>query len=124
MSILVQAVKAVQTFDARRRIPESMRGEHPFSAYAFWTYYSLGDPEDECEYCLRYDGRTFAGNQLRTTFPDLKFEAPDIYPNVHMTLWGKETCKCILIRENPDKLVPESLLFYTGEPTPDLRKKQ
>jgi hypothetical protein len=89
-------------WEAAKRIPDYLKHTHPYSANAFWTYYALGDADSKCNYCNQFDGQTFTGSQLRSVFPDHIFTGDDIYPNVHMTLWGKDTCKCLLIRE-PDK---------------------
>lgn len=89
---------------AKQRIPEHMRDTAPYSVNALWTYYNrtYKDPEGEsCPYCLMFDGQTFTGDQLRTVFPDHVWVGDDIYPNVHKTLWNKEsTCSCLLIRED------------------------
>lgn len=117
MQETLEAVCAVEAFEkARQRIPEELLGVGFFGAYDLWEYYELGDVNSECEYCKEYGGKAFAGNQLRTIFPDLIIEDEDtIYPNVHMTLWGKETCQCSLIRVNTEKVKPESLVFWTGD---------
>jgi hypothetical protein len=101
MQSLVAAVVAVH--EARQRIPDHMKDTHPYSALALWTFYARThhDPEGEtCNYCSMFDGQTFTGAQLRSVFPDHRWEGDDIYPDVHKTLWGKEgTCACLLIRE-------------------------
>jgi hypothetical protein len=90
---------------ARRRIPEDLRGTSPYSAMTLWAFIVHADhdtPGKTCAYCQMFDGQTFRGDQLRTTFPDHYWKGIDIYPDVHMTLWGKPgTCGCMLIRE-PD----------------------
>ena len=64
---------------------------------------NIGDPDSECEYCEWFDGKTFTGAQLRFLFPDLKIiDRDEIHPRVHMTLWGKDTCKCRLYRRSKD----------------------
>lgn len=89
---------------ARQRIPRELRGTHPYSANTLWTYYNRADhdPEgDTCLYCRFFDGQTFTGAQLRSVFPDHVWRGSDIYPNVHKTLWNREsTCACLLIRES------------------------
>lgn len=93
--------------EARSRIPDDLKASHPYSQNALWTYYARThhEPEGEsCQYCQMFDGQTFRGDQLRTLFPDHRWEGTDIYPDVHKTLWGKEgTCACLLIRE-PDTM--------------------
>lgn len=111
---VVGIVLAVQ--EARKRIPDNLKHTHPFSHYAVWDYMNLGDPQSECEHCLRYDGKQFTGDMLRTYFPDLMFDGEDILPRVHVTLWGKDTCKCRLIRVNLDVASPTSIVVFTGEP--------
>lgn len=99
---LVSLVNMVQ-LAAKQRIPEHMRGTNPYSVNALWTFYldTHHQPEGEsCVYCKMFDGQTFTGDQLRTVFPDHIWEGDDIYPNVHMTLWGKDTCACLLVRED------------------------
>jgi hypothetical protein len=119
----VEAVEAVEGFEckqtwlaalkshepltlekATKRIPEHLVDTHPYSVNALWTFYldTHHQPEGKsCIYCEMFDGQTFTGDQLRTVFPDHRWEGDDIYPDVHMTLWGKEgTCACLLIRED------------------------
>lgn len=113
MSVLIQVVKET---DAYRRIPEHLRETHPYSSLAFWTFYldTHHTPKGEsCIYCQMFDGQTFTGSQLRSVFPDHKFEGDDIYPDVHKTLWGIEgTCACLLIRE-PER-PKTNLNFWSG----------
>ena len=90
----------------RRYIPDHLKDTHPFSATTLWTYYArtYRDPEGEtCPYCNQFDGQTFPGTYLRSIFPDYFWVGDDIYPNVHKTLWNKDTCACLLIRE-PDEV--------------------
>lgn len=100
---LVNLVNLTQ-LAAKQRIPEHLRDTSPYSANALWTYYNrtYKDAEGEsCNYCLMFDGETFTGDQLRTVFPDHYFVGDDIYPNVHKTLWNRESqCTCLLIRED------------------------
>lgn len=115
------AVKAVID---KSWIPEQYRGISYFSNYDLWEYFELGASTGECEFCKKYSGQTFTGAQLRQVFPDLVIQGEDdIYPNVHMTLWGKETCKCTLIRVNTEVVKPETLVVYTGERTPYYTKE-
>lgn len=96
---VVQAVNAARQAAAYSRIPKNLRGSSFFSEYDLWDYQELGDPEDECEYCKEHGDHTYSGSELRSLFPDLIVVTEDaIYPNVHMTLWGKQTCKCLLTR--------------------------
>jgi len=117
----VLAVQAVQ--EARKRIPDEYKHLSYFSANDIWYYIDTPstDPKHaECEFCKRYRSRDFAGNQLRSVFPDLTVESENlIYPNVHMTLWGESTCKCTLIRVSQEDLKPEQLVFYIGDKTPE-----
>jgi hypothetical protein len=102
---LINIVKLTQEA-ARKRVPEHLKFSHPYSSNALWTFYARThhDPEGEtCNYCSMFDGQTFTGDQLRTVFPDHRWEGDDIYPDVHKTLWGREgTCACLLIREKDD----------------------
>lgn len=116
MTSPLEAVSIVLAVEARQRIPDYLKDTHPFSHYAIWDYMNLGDPESECEHCLRYDGKQFTGDMLRTLFPDLEFDGDDILPRVHMTLWGKDTCKCRLIRINTSNVAPSSVVIFSGEP--------
>ena len=99
MSILIQAVQAVrQTLD-KRWIPEDLRDWSFFSTLDVWLYESENTKGNRCWSCEQFMGMTFFGDELRSMFPDLIIKsATEIYPNVHMTLWGKETCKCKLRR--------------------------
>jgi hypothetical protein len=101
---VARVVEAVRQFEARNRIPDYLKHTSPYSANALWTFYldTEHQPEGEsCIYCKMFDGQTFTGDMLRTTFPDHRWVGDDIYANVHMTLWGKDgTCGCLLIRED------------------------
>lgn len=111
--------QAVQAIIDKSWIPEELQGNSFFGNYDLWEYFALGDLDNECEWCRRYATQTFTGTQLRQVFPDLEIQDEDnIYPNVHMTLWGKETCKCLLIRINQKETHPEEQVVYTGEKTP------
>src|SRR3990172_9698218 len=105
---MVQIVELVEK--ARNRIPDSLKETHPYSSLALWLYVLRGhhEPEGEsCVYCKMFDGESFTGSQLRSVFPDHEWAGPDIYPNVHKTLWGIEsTCSCLLIRQPDDKPLP------------------
>ena len=114
---LIQAVRQIQNGD-KRWIPEDLRGNSFFGNTDLWTYYALGPTTTECTFCTGYNQQSFTGAQLRQVFPDLEIEDEDtIYPNVHMTLWGTETCKCLLMREIEDRN-PEDLVIWMGEKTP------
>lgn len=118
-STLIQVARAVQAVIDKSWIPQELQGTSFFGNNDLWEYFELGDPDVECLYCKRYANMAFAGSQLRQVFPDLVIQGPDdIYPNVHQTLWGKETCKCQLIRVNTQAAHPEELVFYNGPKTP------
>ena len=115
----MQALEVIDAVKkARQRIPEYMRGTSPYSVNALWTFYleAHHDAEGEnCLYCKMFDGQTFTGDQLRTVFPDHRWEGDDIYANVHMTLWGKDgTCTCLLIREDEKWLPATNLDLWSG----------
>jgi hypothetical protein len=113
---LITLVELIQ-LAAQQRIPEHMRGTHPYSVNALWTFYldTEHQPEGEsCIYCKMFDGQTFTGSQLRSVFPDHKWMGDDIYANVHMTLWGKDgTCGCLLIREDDKWAEPINLNLWS-----------
>ena len=113
---LTQLIQAIQQVAAKKRIPEHMRGTAPYSVNALWTFYldTYRTPKGEsCPYCKMFDGQTFTGDQLRSVFPDHKWVGDDIHANVHMTLWGKDTCCCLLIREDEKWSKPMDLSFWT-----------
>jgi hypothetical protein len=112
---VARVIEAVRLFEERRLIPAHLKDTHPFSQYALWDYVALGDLEDECETCRNFAGQQFMGSQIRSTFPDYTWDGDDIRPNVHLTMWGKDTCKCLLIRvmEPGD---PTDNVVYTGGP--------
>jgi hypothetical protein len=115
----IEAVQAVLTLEeARRLIPDHLKDTHPFSATAIYDYLALGDYDTECEWCKKYAGQQFAGNQIRAMFPDYSWDGDDIRPNVHMTLWGKDTCKCLLVRVDQATLHPEDVVLYSGDKVP------
>lgn len=100
MSMLIQAVQAVrQTLD-KRWIPEELRDYSFFSVYDVWSYESENTKGNQCWACAQFEAiGTFFGDELRTIFPDLRIvDEVTILPRVHITLWGKETCKCVLHR--------------------------
>lgn len=113
---LVNLVNLTQ-LAAKQRIPTHLRDTHPYSVNALWTFYLDTEHQPEgpsCIYCKMFDGQTFTGDTLRTTFPDHKWMGDDIYANVHMTLWGKDgTCGCLLIREDEKWSRPMDLSFWT-----------
>jgi hypothetical protein len=114
ISIVEQVVQSVVSANDKRWIPENLEDYTFFAHTDYWEFFSENpDLDTICEYCNRYDTQAFMGAELRSQFPDLQIQDQDfIYPNVHMTLWGKETCKCILRRVNVEKVKPESLVFY------------
>jgi hypothetical protein len=113
---IAQVVKAVEAAEAKNRVPDDLKHTHPYSSLALWTFYARTHhdaPGEICRYCQFFDGQTFTGSQLRSVFPDHRWEGTDIYPDVHKTLWGRDgECTCLLIRE------PESpslnLSIYSG----------
>jgi hypothetical protein len=118
MATLIQAVRQIQASD-KRWIPEELQGNSFFGNTDLWEYFALGDLDNECQWCRGYAAQIFTGAQLRQVFPDLQIEGEDdIYPNVHMTLWGRETCKCVLVRVNQEAVHPEDVVVWTGENTP------
>jgi hypothetical protein len=120
MLSVVEALQAVEAFELeeRRIIPDHLKDTHPFSSNTIWDYMALGDLKDECEWCKQYAGQSFAGSQIRQMFPDYEWEGDDIRPNVHKTLWGTDTCKCLLVRVNLDVAHPEDIVFYSGSKVP------
>lgn len=125
---VVQAVEQAELTEARGRIPEEYRNTHPYSSTALWTYYARTDheaPGDSCPYCKMFDGQTFTGDMLRTTFPDHYWKGPDIYANVHKTLWNKEgTCTCLLIREPEKSPLVYDMWSRLGTDWKELPKKE
>ena len=102
---VLEAVLEVQGLEeASKHVPDHLKGSHPYSSNALWTFYLDTEHQPEgpsCIYCKMFDGKTFTGSQLRSVFPDHKWKGDDIYANVHMTLWGvPDTCGCLLIRED------------------------
>ena len=106
---LLQSIKAVQTFnDARTRRLLAIKPKITFfGQYDLWHYISISDKR-RCQWCEKYDGQEFVGRQIRTIFPDLTIRSPNIIdPNVHTTKWGKNTCRCKLVRVNlPEAVIP------------------
>ena len=97
----VEVVEALELSESKKRIPDHLKDTRPYSANALWGFYerTLREPKgDTCPYCHMFDGQTFTGDQLRSIFPDHEWVGDDIAPRVHMTLWGVDTCACLLIR--------------------------
>ena len=112
MQAAAAAVQAVR--EARKRITFDTKKSF-FGAYDFWTYIAEGPIDTNCDKCTELDAQDFTGSQLRSMFPDLIVLDDDtIYPNVHQTLWGKDTCKCIL-RRVTDGLDPTNFVAYEGD---------
>jgi hypothetical protein len=124
---LLSAVEAVSEIisleEAKKRIPNHMKSVKPYSAQTLWTYYNRADsdPEGEtCNYCNMFDGQTFLGSDLRRMFPHHEWRGDDIYPNVHKTLWNKDsTCSCLLIREPSDTVDLERVDLWSGSISTD-----
>jgi hypothetical protein len=96
MEQVLAAVSAVH--EARKHINFDTKKTF-FGHYDVWTYIAEGPIDTNCPKCMELDAQDFMGAHLRQMFPDLMIMDEDtIYPNVHMTLWGKDTCKCILRR--------------------------
>jgi hypothetical protein len=113
---IIKMAKIVQAVIDRSWMPEGANYT-AFGIYDFWLYEDE-NAESECSYCKTYSGQLFAGNQLRTVFPDLDVITEDlILPNVHMTLWETNTCRCKLTRV-PFNDLPEDWTVYSGEKTP------
>lgn len=100
---------------AKSRIPDELRGKITFfTANDVWYYRGVFDPKSQCDHCRDKDGKTFLGSSLRQEFPDLEvIDENTIYVNLHMTLWGADTCRCYLWREVPLNVNPE--VTVTGE---------
>jgi hypothetical protein len=70
-----------------------------------WMYVAIVD-DDTCDTCLDNENQlVYTDSELEDEFPDMRRVGPDeIYPNVHMTLWGKDgTCRCRLFRYGEGK---------------------
>ena len=112
MQAVAAAVQAVR--EARKRITFDTKKTF-FSNYDYWTYIAEGPIDTNCDKCAELDAQDFVGSQLRSMFPDLiVLDEDTIYPNVHMTLWGKATCKCIL-RRTESGLDPTNFVAYDGD---------
>ncbi len=99
---LVNLIKTVEVADyaeALSRIPQQLKDTSFFGHYDAWMFIAEGPWETNCPTCKDLAGQDFLGAYLRSMFPHLIILDEDtIYPNVHMTLWGVDTCKCVLRR--------------------------
>ena len=121
---LITIVKTVDICEARSRIPKELQGKGLswFSMFDVWTYIAEGPIDENCPKCMELDAQDFQGSYLRAMFPDLVILDEDtIYPNVHMTLWGKPTCKCILRRTNEPY---DALDLYTDDDLKPYKKEK
>jgi hypothetical protein len=110
MEQVLAAVSAVH--EARKRLSIDTRKTF-FGHYDVWTYIAEGPLDTNCPKCMELDAQDFMGAHLRQMFPDLVIMDEDtIYPNVHMTLWSKNTCKCVLRRASEPL---DSLDLYDGD---------
>jgi len=92
---LITIVKTTDICEAKASIPAHLRdkGITWYSMFDVWTYIAEGPIDENCPKCMELDAQDFQGSYLRAMFPDLVILDEDtIYPNVHMTLWGKDTC--------------------------------
>jgi hypothetical protein len=86
---MMQALEAIQAVEALTKALGVTQEDEQ------WIY--VTDPSyNNCEHCLGHDGQVFTRNEeldIIDIFPDYEQVSPTvIYPNVHMTLWGKKTC--------------------------------
>jgi hypothetical protein len=110
MQALVAA--AIGVHEARKRITFDTNKTF-WGHYDVWTYIAEGPLDTNCDKCMELDSQDFMGAHLRQMFPDLVIMDEDtIYPNVHQTLWGKETCKCVLRRASEPL---DALDLYDGD---------
>ena len=75
-----------------------------------WVYVAITD-NVTCEHCLRNEGKVFRVGRgggymaLIDEFPDLIWESDVVVrPNIHYTLWGRETCRCKIFMASLAKL--------------------
>lgn len=115
--LVSRVVASVREADAKSRLPEYARGTGVYSSMTVWHYVSENSKGNQCPYCMENNGKDILGSAIRLRFPDHIVVAPDlIYVNLHMTLWGQNTCKCYLYREvgqqiaNPETLYGENPL--------------
>jgi hypothetical protein len=95
---MLRAIQAVQIVQDKKWIPEELSEWGFFSKLDVWHYISISDTR-RCWNCEQFDGLDFFGDELRSMFPDLTIESANVIAaNVHMTLWGKDTCRCKLVR--------------------------
>ena len=119
MQQAIEAVLAVH--EARKHINIDTKKTF-FSMFDVWTYIAEGPIDTNCPKCMELDAQDFQGSYLRAMFPDLVILDEDtIYPNVHMTLWGKPTCKCILRRTNEPY---DALDLYTDDDLKPYKKEK
>jgi hypothetical protein len=90
---IVGAVEAAKVVDeAKRRIPDELRGLTFYGEYDEWMFLSSGHPH-MCADCASYEGDIYWGTELRSTFPyhtilDANTIAASVHPN----------CSCLLLR--------------------------
>jgi hypothetical protein len=85
----VQALQAIRIVQAVQKAKQLTFG---------WMYVAVTD-EVTCRTCLDYENQlVFSDEELDDNFPDRKqISEREIYPNVHMTLWGRDDqCRCRL----------------------------
>ncbi len=91
---IVEAVEAIELYEALKRIPDGLKGRTFFSAEDVWLYHTEDDAR-VCGNCQMFDGATFTGEDLRRILPDLTIVSEDmIMVNIH------PNCRCYLSREN------------------------
>ena len=91
-------VAAVAVYEAQKRIPDDYKDQSFFGLQDIWTYITITD-DRTCDTCLMLDKGNYIGIDLRILFPNLEIiSANQILPRTHMTLWGKDTCRCTMLR--------------------------
>ena len=107
LAVEVAVASAIAVFEAQKRIPADLADHSFFGKLDLWQYIAITD-DKTCETCLDYDTRFFLGDDLRLEFPDLKVIGEDmILAKVHITLWGQDTCRCVLQRiTEPTHYIP------------------
>lgn len=94
-----------------------------------WVYVAITD-NATCNACLSNEGKVFrryseTESDIYDNFPDMEYESPTvILPNVHRTLWNRDTCRCKLFLANlaelslnqPDKPVMDDTPQLDNKP--------
>lgn len=93
-----ELVEVIEAVEAVKRIPDTLKDHSFYGSSDVWHYIAILD-DRLCDNCRQLSDGNYLGIDLRALFPDhLIIDDDQILPRVHLTLWGKDTCRCTMLR--------------------------